>query len=95
MEHRTALFFFSMLIFFFGIEIYGLPRWGLIVKHLPASAGNTGDGGSIPGLGRSPGVGHGNTLQYSCLENPTNREACRVPWGCKELDVTACTLVWR
>ena len=40
-----------------------------MIKNLPASAGNTGDRGSIPGLGRSPGVGHGNPLQYSCLEN--------------------------
>ena len=38
-----------------------------IGKELPA---NAGDMGSIPGLGRSPGGGHGNTLQYSCLENP-------------------------
>ena len=35
-----------------------------------ASAYNVGDLGSIPGLGRSPGEGHGNPLQYSCLENP-------------------------
>ena len=34
-----------------------------------------GDVGSIPGLGRSPGEGHGNPLQYSCLENPVDREA--------------------
>ena len=40
------------------------------VKNLPASAG---DMGSIPGLGRSPGEGHGNLFQYSCLENPMNR----------------------
>ena len=39
------------------------------------SACNTGDQGSIPGLGRSPGGGHGNPLQYSCLENPTDRGA--------------------
>ena len=38
-----------------------------MVKHLPAVAG---DLGSIPGLGRSPGEGNGNPLQYSCLENP-------------------------
>ena len=36
---------------------------------------NAGDLGLIPGLGRSPGGGHGNPLQYSCLENPTDREA--------------------
>ena len=40
-----------------------------------ASAYNAGDLGSIPGLGRSPGEGNGNPLQYSCLENPTDRGA--------------------
>ena len=40
-----------------------------------ASACNAGDLGSIPGSGRSPGEGNGNTLQYSCLENPMDREA--------------------
>ena len=39
------------------------------------SACNVGDPGSIPGLGRSPGAGNGNPLQYSCLENPTDRGA--------------------
>ena len=39
------------------------------------SAGNVGDLGSIPGSGRSPGEGNGNPLQYSCLENPMDREA--------------------
>ena len=42
----------------------------LVVKNLCASAGDKGDSGSIPGLGRSPGGGHGNPLQYSCPENP-------------------------
>ena len=40
-----------------------------------ASARNAGDLGLIPGLGRSPGEGNGNPLQYSCLENPMDREA--------------------
>ena len=40
----------------------------LVVKNPPANAGDPRDMGSIPGLGRSPGVGNGNTLQYSCLE---------------------------
>ena len=44
----------------------------LVVKNPPA---NTGDSGSIPGSGRSPGGGNGNPLQYSCLENPTDRRA--------------------
>ena len=47
----------------------------LLVKNLPANAGNTRASGSILGLGRSPGGGHGNRLQYSCLENPMHRGA--------------------
>ena len=48
-----------------------------MVKNLPASAGDIRDAGSIPGLGRSPRGGHGNPLQYSCLENPMDRGAWR------------------
>ena len=44
-----------------------------MVKIPLANARDTGDVGSIPGLGRSPGGGNDNTLQYSCLENPTDR----------------------
>ena len=40
-----------------------------MVKNLPANAGDIRDTDSIPGSGRSPGGGHGNPLQYSCLEN--------------------------
>ena len=47
----------------------------LVVKDLPANAGDVRDVGSIPGLGRFPGGGHGNPPQYSCLENPIDREA--------------------
>ena len=43
---------------------------GTVVKNPPASTGDTRDAGSIPGSGRSPGVGNGNPLQYSCLGNP-------------------------
>ena len=43
-----------------------------------ASARNVGDPGSIPGLGRSPGEENGNPFRYSCLENPTDGEACRL-----------------
>ena len=46
-----------------------------MVKNLPASAGDVRDVGLIPGLGRSPGGGHSNPLQYSCLENPMDRGA--------------------
>ena len=45
----------------------------LVVKNLPANAGDLRDVGSIPGLGRSLEVGNGKLLQYSCLENPMNR----------------------
>ena len=47
---------------------------GLVVKNLPAKAEDARDAGSIPALGRSPGEGHGNPLQYSCLENPWTEE---------------------
>ena len=49
----------------------GFPR-GSVVKNPPAK---TGDAGSIPGLGGSPGEGNGNPLQYSCLGNPKDRGA--------------------
>ena len=54
------------------------------------SACNVGHLGSIPGLGRSPGGGHGNPLQYSCLENPHGQRSLvsYSLWGCKELDMT-------
>ena len=46
----------------------------LVVKNPPAKAGDIRDLGSIPGSGRSPGGGHGNPLQYSCLENTMDRK---------------------
>ena len=46
-----------------------------MVKNPPAKTEDAGDMGSIPGLGRSPGVGSGNPLQCSCLENPMDRGA--------------------
>ena len=46
-----------------------------MVKNSPVNAGATGDAGSMPELGSSPGVGNGNSLQYSCLGNPMNRGA--------------------
>ena len=45
----------------------------LVVKNLPANAGDTRDMGLIPGSGRSPGEGNGNPLQYSCLKNSMDR----------------------
>ena len=49
----------------------------LVVKNLPANAGDVRDTGLIPGLGRSPGGGHGNPFQYSCLEMPQTEEPNR------------------
>ena len=50
----------------------GFPG-GSVVKNLPTNAEDTGDTGSIPGLGRTPGGGNGNPFQYSCLENLMDR----------------------
>ena len=72
----------------------------LVVKNPPANAGDIRDAGSTLESGRSPGGGHGNLLQYSCLENPLDRE----PWWAtvhrvaqsqthlKELGMHACDL---
>ena len=63
----------------------GFPG-GSVVKNPSANAGDTG---SIPGLGRSPGEGNGNPLQYSCLGNPMNRGAWQdTIQGVEESDMT-------
>ena len=54
----------------------GFPL-GSVVKNSPANAEYVRDAGSTPGLGRSPGVGNGNPLQYSCLENSMDRGVWR------------------
>ena len=53
----------------------GASQVALVVKNPPASARDLRDTGLIPGLGGSPGGGHGNPLQYSCLENPMDKGA--------------------
>ena len=60
----------------------------LVVKNLPANAGDIRDEGSIPGSRTYPWEGNGNPLQYSCLENPHGQRSLAVysPWGLKELD---------
>ena len=67
-------------------SLYWLPG-SSVTKEFTCNAGNLG---LIPGLGRSPGGGHGNPLQYSCLENPQGQrslvDCC--PWGGKESDMT-------
>ena len=63
-----------------------------MVKDLLANAGDMGDMGSTLGSGRSPGGGHGNPLQYSCLENPMDRGAWwATVHGAAELDTTEVT----
>ena len=54
---------------------------GLVVENPPANAGDKRDAGSIPGLGRSPGGGYGNSVQYSSLVNPMDRGA----WKAKSI----------
>ena len=68
----------------------------LVVKNGPANAGDIRDTGSVPGSGRSPGGEHGNPLQYSCLENPTDRGAWRaiVP-GAATGDPTHDRVMWK
>ena len=67
----------------------GFPG-GAVVKYLPANAGDAGDPGLIPDLGRIPREGNGNPLQYSCFENSMDRRAwwATVHGVCKESDMT-------
>ena len=71
-------------------HIHGTSQVTLVVINLLANAEGIRDKGSIPGSGRSAGGGHGNPIQYSCLENSMDRGAwlATVPWGHKELDMT-------
>ena len=65
----------------------------ILVKNLPASAGDISDKGLIHGSRRYPGEGNGNPLQYSCLENPGTGEPGGLPSiGCTESDTTEATL---
>ena len=64
----------------------------LVVKNLLANAGDPGDAGSIPGLGRSPGEVNGYPVQYSCLKNPMDRRAWwAIVHGATESDATEVT----
>ena len=71
----------GLLLLFYILTWEAVTWWLLVCYKLPggsevkASAWNVGDSGLIPGSGRSPGEGNGNPLQYSCLENPTDRGA--------------------
>ena len=66
---------------------------GPMTENLSANAGDIRDAGLIPGLGRSPGGGHGNPFQYSCLEKPMDRAACRLQsMGLQESGMTGSDL---
>ena len=73
--------------FIWTIKIMKVRRGGSDSKESPC---NVGDLGLIPGLGRSPGGGHGYPLKYSCLKNPHGQRclAGYTPWGRKELNTT-------
>ena len=68
--------------------IYSAYRASLVGSDDKESACNAGNLGLIPGLGRSPGGGHGNPPHYFCLENPHRQRSLvgYIPWGCKESD---------
>ena len=75
------------------VIIPGASQVALVVQNKKkplANARDIRDVGSIPGSGRSPGGGNGNPHQYSCLENPMDREVSWAysPWGCKESAMT-------
>jgi len=59
-----------ILTLLFRVEANGASQVVLVIKNPPANAGHTGDMDSIPGSESSPGGGHHNAFQYSCLENP-------------------------
>ena len=65
------------VFFLLPVKNLGASHVVLVVKNPPASAGDIRDMNSIPGLGRPPGGGHGNPLQYSCLEKPMDRGVWR------------------
>ena len=87
---------FNRFTMLFQLQVYSKANQLYIYPVFPCgsdgkhSACNVGDLNLIPWLGRSPGKGHGNRLQYSCLENPHEQRSLEgySPWGCKELDTT-------
>ena len=80
MQSSPPVIFLPFFFFFFFKKKNGFLA-GSVVKNPPVNAGDAGDAGLIPGSGRSAGKGNGNSLQYSCLENPMDRGAWRVTVG--------------
>ena len=83
----SAVYLVSMFCYCLSDPL-GFPS-GSVVKNLPE---NAGDAGSVPGWGKSPGEGNGNTLQYFCLGNPVDRGAWQVILHGveKQSDMTGC-----
>ena len=94
LTHSSSIWFFMLVLCEFLVTMCRLIRASqaaLAVKNPPANEGDLRDSGSIPVSGRCPGVGHGNPLKYSCLENPMDRGACWAivhsitkSWTCQE-----------
>ena len=83
--------FFQAHFMVFSIYVFSFFKLtlGCILKNLPGKGGDIRDMGWIHGFGRSPGVGHGHLLQYSCLENSTDRSlAGYSSWGHEESNMT-------
>ena len=77
----------SLNYFSFNRFRIGASQMVLVVKNPPYNAGDIKNASVIPGLGRSPAGGHGNPLQYSCLENPWTEEPMDYSlWGHMESD---------
>ena len=72
--------------------LYSQSQAFLVAQKVKESACSARDPGLIPGLGRSPGGGHGNPHQYSCLDNSMDKRSLMgySPWGCKKSDMTEC-----
>ena len=89
---QTHLCFFKFFILSWGIADWA-SQLALVVKNLPTNAGDKMDAGLSLWSGRSPGGGHGNPLQYSCLENPHGQRSLAgySPGGHTESDTTKMT----
>ena len=84
-DFLKKIIFFKLLILYWSM---GFPD-AQQIKNPPAVQKTTGDVGSIPGLGRSPGGEHGNPFQYSCLGNPTDKGVWQnIVHGIPESDMT-------
>ena len=85
-----TLFLFNIVLANLGLLPLHTHIGGTVVKNPPASAGDARDSDSVPGWGRSPGEGNGYPLQYSCLENSTDRGArWTAVHGVAELDTVS------